>query len=148
MADLRGFDAAQVEPPSDFEPVPAGKYLAVIIDSEMKPNKAGTGSYLQLTFQLLEGEHKGRLLWARLNLDHPNPAAVAIARAELAAICRAVRVLAPKDSEELHDLPLMIHVKCVKRNDNGEVVNEIKDYSPRVVAPPQRSANSTPQWRL
>jgi hypothetical protein len=149
MANLHGFDANQVPPPSrNYEPIPAGKHLAVIIDSEMRPNKAGTGSYLQLTFQLLEGEHKGRLLWARLNLDHPNPAAVAIARAELAAICRAVGVLAPQDSAELHDLPLMIHVKCVKRNDNGEVVNEIKDYSPKVVTPKQQqSANSTPPWK-
>jgi hypothetical protein len=78
----------------------------------MKPNKDGTGSYLQLTFEILDGPHKGRLLWARLNLDNPNATAVAIAKAELSAICRAVGVLAPKDSVELHDLPLVIHVKC------------------------------------
>ena len=29
MADLGRFDANQVEPSSDFEPIPAGKYLAV-----------------------------------------------------------------------------------------------------------------------
>jgi len=40
MADLRGFDANVVEPSKDFEPVPAGRYLAVITASEMKPNKA------------------------------------------------------------------------------------------------------------
>jgi len=28
MADLRGFDANTVEPTTDFEPIPAGKYLA------------------------------------------------------------------------------------------------------------------------
>ena len=48
MADLSGFDANQVEPTGDFEPIPAGKYLAVITDSEMKPTKSGTGSLLQL----------------------------------------------------------------------------------------------------
>jgi len=90
MADLRGFDANQVEPSSDIDPVPAGKYLAVITESEMKPNKAGTGHYLQLTFAIIEDEHKGRFLWARLNLDNPNAVAVAIAKAELSAICRAV----------------------------------------------------------
>ena len=91
MADLRGFDANQVEPSADFEPIPAGKYEAVITESEMKPTKAGTGHYLQLTFQVVEGEFKNRLLWARLNLDNPNATAVQIARAELSAICRAVR---------------------------------------------------------
>ncbi len=55
MADLRGFDANQVEPSSDFEPIPAGKYLAVITETEMKPTKSGAGSYLQLTFQIIEG---------------------------------------------------------------------------------------------
>ena len=62
MADLRGFDANQVEPTAAFDPIPAGKYLAVITESEMKPTKAGTGHYLQLTFQILEGEYKNRLL--------------------------------------------------------------------------------------
>ena len=53
MADLRGFDANQVEPNSGFDPIPAGKYLSVITESEMKPNKAGTGHYLQLAFQVI-----------------------------------------------------------------------------------------------
>ena len=52
MADLNGFDANQVEPTGDFEPIPAGKYLAVITDSEMKPNKAGTGSLLSASGML------------------------------------------------------------------------------------------------
>src|SRR6516162_5998202 len=112
MADLRGFDASQVEPSPVFEPLPDGKYLAVITDSEKKPTKTGTGQYLQLTFQVVDGPYKGRNLWARLNLDNPNARAVEIARAELSAICRAVGVLAPTDSVELHSLPLVIHVKC------------------------------------
>ena len=55
MADLRGFDANQVEPTAALDPVPAGKYPAVITESEMKPTKNGAGSYLQLTFQVIEG---------------------------------------------------------------------------------------------
>ena len=62
MANLHGFDANQVDPASNFDPLPAGKYLAAIIESEMKPTKAGTGNYLALTFQVLDGPHKGRML--------------------------------------------------------------------------------------
>ena len=83
MANLQGFDANEVEPANDLEPIPVGKYVAVITDSEMKPTKSGAGSYLQLTFQIIEGEHSGRLLWVRLNLDNPNATAVEIARREL-----------------------------------------------------------------
>ncbi|GIW85379.1 MAG TPA: DUF669 domain-containing protein [Dehalococcoidia bacterium] len=152
MADLRGFDANHVEPTSDFDPIPAGKYLAVITESEMKPNKANTGHFLQLTFQIVEGPYKNRYLWARLNLDNPNATAVQIARAELSAICRAVGVLAPNDSVELHNLPLVISVKCKKRDDTGEITNEIKGYTKKEALQPgtagtQPSANSTPPWR-
>ena len=80
MANLNGFDANEVEPTTTFEPLPAGKYLAAITESEMKPTKSGSGSYLQLTFTILEGEYKNRVLWARLNLNNPNATAVKIAR--------------------------------------------------------------------
>ena len=104
MADLSGFDATQVEPAASFEPVPAGKYLATIVESEMKSTKSGTGNYLQLTFEIREGPHQGRVLWSRLNLQNPNPTTVQIAQAELSSICRATGVLTPSDSVELHNL--------------------------------------------
>ena len=52
MPNLQGFDANQVEPTTEFDPLPAGKYPAVITESEFKPTKAGTGRYLQLTFHI------------------------------------------------------------------------------------------------
>lgn len=157
MADLNGFDANQVEPTSNFDPLPAGKYIAAIVESETKPTKNGRGSYLQLTFQVLDGPYKGRMLWARLNLQNPNAVAVQIARAELSAICRSVGVMAPKDSVELHNLPLQITVKCKKRDDipgGGEITNEIKGYAKKSIAsgetPQQQTAaagGSTPPWK-
>jgi hypothetical protein len=131
MANLQGFDANSVEPADELEPIPAGRYVAVIVDSEMKPTKSGTGNYLQLTFQIVEGEHANRLLWVRLNLDNPNATAVEIARRELSAICRSVGVLVPTDSTDLHNLPCVIHVRVKRRNDTGELQNEIKGYSKR-----------------
>jgi hypothetical protein len=131
MADLQGFDANTVEPSDELEPIPAGKYIAVITDSEMKPTKSGSGNYLQLTFQIVEGEYANRLLWVRLNLDNPNATAVEIARRELSSICRSVGVLVPSDSTDLHNLPCCIHVRVKRRNDTGELQNEIKGYSTR-----------------
>ena len=115
MANLGNFDASKVDPASSFDPIPAGKYLAAIVASELRPTKSGSGHYLELTFEIAEGQHKGRRLWARLNLDNPNPQAVQIARGELSAICRAVGVLQPRDSAELHNLPLSIKVACRRR---------------------------------
>jgi len=149
MASLNGFNANNVEPKMEFDAIPAGKYLAVITGSEMKPTKSGNGSYLELTFEVIEGEFKGRKLWARLNLDNPNQVAVKIARSELSSICRAVSVLEPKDSCEIHNLPLVVIVKQ-KAGEDGEVRNEIKGYAKKDAAQPskpQQSQVSTPPWR-
>jgi len=149
MANLNGFNAHEVDPAVGFDAVPAGKYVAAITESEMKPTKAGTGQYLQLTFQVIDGEYKGRLLWARLNLDNPSAMAVKIARSELSAICRAIGVMAPKDSLDLHNLPVVIKVGCKKREDTGEVTNEIKGYEARqrAAAAPAAAEGSTPPWK-
>ena len=148
MANLNGFDANSVNPATDFEPLPAGKYLAIITDSEMKPTKSGSGNYLELTFQVIDGPFKGRMLWSRLNLDNPSTQAVQIAQGELSAICRAVGVMQPKDSIELHNLPLLVTVKCKKRDDTGDVVNEIKGYARKEAAngARQQETTNTPPW--
>ena len=147
-ADLSGFDAREVEPMDSFEPIPAGTYLAVITASEMKPTKSGTGKYLELAFQVLEGEYKGRKVWARLNLENPSSVAVRMARSELSDICKAVGVITPNDSEELHDLPLEIEVAVKRRSDTGKMTNEIKGYSKKSSPgqTPQAEGN-TPPWK-
>ena len=41
MANLNNFDANTVDPTTTFDPIPAGKYVAAITESEMKPTKNG-----------------------------------------------------------------------------------------------------------
>ncbi len=151
MANLNGFNANDVEPTTAFDPLPAGKYLAAITASEMKPTKAGDGSYLELELTVLEGEHKDRKLWDRLCLNHPNAQAVQIARGTLSAICRAAGVMQPTDSVELHNIPLVVTVKVKKRSDNGELANEVAGYAARQAAagtPQQAPASeATPPWQ-
>lgn len=148
MANLNGFNAANVDPATDFDPIPAGKYLAIISNSEMKSTKRGSGTYLELTFQVIDGQYKNRLLWSRLNLSNPNQQAVQIAQGELSAICRAVGVLQPKDSCELHNLPLIVTVKVKKREDTGDLLNEIKGFAKKEAATgqPQQETTNTPPW--
>jgi hypothetical protein len=148
MADLTGFNANNVEPTRDFEPIPAGKYLAIITNSEMRRTKAGNGHYLELTFRVLSGPCENRVLWSRLNLDNPNEQAVQIAQGELSAICRAVGVMQPKDSIELHGIPLTIGVGLKRRADTDELANEVKTYSRKdaMHGVPQREATTTPPW--
>ena len=87
--ELNGFNAATIEPAATYEPLPAGNYSAVIVESEEKPTKAMTGSYLQLGLEIVEGQYAGRKLIDRLNLNNPNQIAVDIAQRTLSAICHA-----------------------------------------------------------
>ncbi|MCC6581541.1 MAG: DUF669 domain-containing protein [Phycisphaeraceae bacterium] len=151
MANIGNFNANDVEPNTPFDPLPAGKYLAAITASEMKPTKSGDGTYLQLEFEVLEGEFRGRKVWDRLCINHPNAMTVKIARGNLSAICRAVGVMQPKDSCDLHLIPLIVSVAVKKRPDTGELTNEIRGYAPKSTATgvsQQTPTNSTtPPWR-
>lgn len=155
MANLSGFDASTVEPNVGFEPLPDGRYLCVIAASEMKPTKAGSGEYLELQLEVIDGPHKGRKVFDRLNLRNPNDQAVAIAQGTLSAICRAVGVLRPNDSVELHNVPLLVTVKLKRREDKpDEFSNEVKAYEPRGAAATKAAApaaaaaaGSAPPWK-
>lgn len=140
---LLNFNASEVAPSAAFTPVPAGRYAAVITDSEMKPTKSGGGQYLRLEFEIIEGPCAGRKLWSRLNLENANSEAVRIARSDLSAICHAVKVLMPGDSVELHNIPLAIVVRC-KKDQDDETVSEIKGYEAHT---PARLAEPAPPAR-
>lgn len=127
MADLMGFNANEVEPAKDFSPLPGGEYIAAIVDSSMATTQAGTGQYLKLEIEILEGQYRGRKLWENLNLQNPSAQAVEIARGTLSAICRATGIMTPKDSAELHNLPMRIKV-AIKKDKDGEARNRITKY--------------------
>lgn len=150
MVSLSGFDASEVEPSKGFDPLPEGRYTALIVDSEEKPTNSGKGSYLSLKFQIIDGEHKNRTLFSNLNLDNPSEQAVAIAKRDLSAICRAIDVITPKDSSELHNKPMVIKVGLRKRKDTGEMANTIKAYEPtggaKSVDANSGSDDSKPAW--
>ena len=155
------FNAAQVQPQASFDPIPAGKYICQITESEIKSTKAGTGQQLVLTWEVLEGDFKGRKIWDRLNISNPNKQAEQISQAALSAICHAAGVLQMQDSSQLHNKPMRIRVN-IKKSEGYEPSNEVKGYeaitgttAPAFSAPsfqqaPQQQqaapAANTPPW--
>lgn len=137
MADISslGFDANQVKPNEGFDVLPAGEYDVVIVGSKVEPTKSGNGKLVNLELQVLTGPYQNRKLFDRLNLWNPSEKAVQIARGTLSAICRAVNVLTPKDTSELHNKPLRVKVTVTNDETYGQK-NEIRAYKSRSVAPP------------
>lgn len=127
MASLAGFDASKVEP-ADFGVLPAGEYQACIVNSELKDTKDGSGNYLNLEIQVTNGQYQNRRLFEKLNLKNKNDTAVRIAKATLSSICRAVGVLTPQDSAELHYKPFAMTVGVRNNEYKGEMENYVKSY--------------------
>ena len=133
------FNAAGVEPmqPRSFGPLPAGDYEMIVVKSDVKPTKAGTGHYLELEMQVVSGEHSGRRHWERLNVDNPNKTAQDIAEAALASLCFAVGVSNMDDTVQLHDIPFVAHVEIDRKEPDR---NKIMGYATAGAAKPAASA--------
>lgn len=126
-----GFDATAGENQRKNSVVPAGKYRAVMTASEKKATNDGTGSYLKTQWQIVSGEFQNRVIFQNFNLWLPpsKEQAIQIARGQMSELCRAVGVLNPKDSSELHNKVCVVKVK-VRTDKTGQYgdQNEIVGY--------------------
>ena len=127
------FDATQVEPNQPFTVIPAGKYKAQIVASEIRATNNGDGQYLWFELDIIDGEHAGRKLFERLNLWNQNSQAVEIAQRTLSAMCHAAGQLHVADSDELHFKPMIVTVRVRpagpgKDGKQYDASNEIRGY--------------------
>lgn len=164
MANLNGSYDPNAEAQQDIGAIPSGEYLAQIVDSDMKPTKNNDGEYLELEYNVMDGEYKGRKVWARLNLSSPSQKAQEIANRQFASIREATGVANPRDSQELHYKPHVIRVEFIAAGTtqkNGYTTtrdgNEVKawkkleGYQAPVLSQLSNSASaatdSTPPWK-
>ena len=139
-----GFNVDEAPDTQEFTVMPAGDYTAMITASELLSNKAGTGSFLKLELTVCEGQYNGRKLFENLNLDNPSAQAVEIARGTLKKIAIACGKASGvvNESEELHDIPMVINVAIEKRKDTGEDSNRVKSF--KSASAPAASRSSAP----
>lgn len=123
--------AANVEGNNDtnsFEAIPAGEYLVAITKSVMADNKKRNGQHLTCHMKIIEGEFKGRILFELMNLDNPNPVAVDIANKTLNGICQACGKVGVEDSNELHNIPMIVVVAVKPGDAVNPPSNKMKGY--------------------
>ena len=56
---------------SDFEDLPHGKYEVALDNIELKPTKKKGDPMIVSVFKVIEGNHKGRLIWVNQVVDTP-----------------------------------------------------------------------------
>jgi hypothetical protein len=119
------FDPNDYEPAGSFEPLPAGKYMVVVSSTEMKdakikPGQKEAGQYLNVVYDVVDEEFKGRKVFDRFNLVNESEQAVKIANSRLTSLCIACGIMRSlSDTDELKDIPFMLKVK-VKRDPTGQ----------------------------
>jgi hypothetical protein len=177
MAQLNDtFDATGVAPAAPLDLLPPGRYVVQIVNSEMRVTRTGSGQYLWLEMDILDGPHQGRKIWDQINLVNQNQQTVEIAQRTLSAICHAIGQLQVSDSEQLHFRPMQVTLAVEADGREKHLPpheqrkqNRVKGYSPnapltaptfrpapaaaaaRPAAPPPRPApapgGTTPPWR-
>ena len=143
------FDTSTVEKrENNYELLPAGDYVAQVVESSIEPLKSGNGQCLKLTVSVLQEGFNGRKIFCRLNIQHSNPTAEQIAQQQLRELCEAVGLARMQDTVELHNKPFTARVKIRKSNDPQYTdQNEISGFRaasatarPAAFAPPARAA--------
>lgn len=121
------FNAEEHQPLDGFEVMPAGDYMASIVESEIKPAKSGQSTYLELVWEILDGEFKERRVWHRIMITHSSSKAVAMGKRKLSSVCHALGVLQLSDSTELHEIPTLIRIG-VREQAGYDPTNEITGF--------------------
>ena len=150
------FDASQVAPQQSVGPLPAGTYLAHITESDVQPLKSGNGEGLKLTFEIIDGQFKGRKVWENLNIRHTSEDTQRIAQSQLSALCHAVNVIKLMDTAALHFKPVRINVTVREAVGQYKASNNIKGYEAAgggisapvapATAPTPAPVAETPAW--
>lgn len=123
------FNASKYEPAQEIGAVPPGEYSVQAIDSEMSPTRDGKGERLSFTYQIQEGEYKGRHIFDGFNMKNASEKAVEISMRQLTALCHAVGFtdLVP-DSSMLHGKPFIVKVGVRAAQGQYEAQNIVKAY--------------------
>jgi hypothetical protein len=118
MAEIR-FDPDNVEDDgNDFTPLPAGRYLVEIIESDTRPTKNGSGEYVHLKMRVVEGPYENRYLFDNLNYINQNQQTQQIAQKSLRRLCRLCEVEGElQNTEQLHFH--RFHASVSIRKDTG-----------------------------
>lgn len=83
MAIIVFENAAFEAPTNSFDPLPPGEYEAMVINAEERETRAGNGTFIALTMEILEGKFSGRKIWENLNVVNPNKTTVEMAHRNL-----------------------------------------------------------------
>jgi len=122
------FRESDIKSTSDFDVLPPCKPQCLIERAQFKQNKKANGHYLEITLQVIDGPHKNRKLWDRINIDNPDQTCVKIGMGQLKKLLKATEINDFEDTSQLLNKVVIAHV-AVQKNDVYGDQNVIRGYS-------------------
>lgn len=145
-----GFDVSDVSPDTgatggSYDPIPEGEYVLKALDAEEKTTSKGDGSYIKVKFEVVKGEHTGRLLWQNFNINNPSEKAQRIGRQQLVAWATACGKPDADDTDKLLEKPFRAAVSIEKGTGGYADSNRIKAFLfEQAEAPAPKAAAAKP----
>ena len=156
-----GFDITEVDASQQtsgggsYDPIPEGDYILKAIEAVEKDTKAGTGSYINVKFEVVKGEFAGRLVWNIFNINNPSEKAQNIGRQQLVAWATACGKADADDTDKLLEKPFAATVSIDPAKGGYSASNRIKGFlldsgdkpkvvaksAPKAAAPASKAAN-------
>lgn len=129
MASLgQTFDVNKLpESTSNFDPLPSGWYNTKISGAELNDTKAGTGTYINVKYDVLGPTHQGRVVFGPINITNASQKAEEIGRQNLGELMRAIGLARVDDTDQLIGANCQIKL-AVKADEKYGPKNEIKGW--------------------
>lgn len=125
----------------DRKPLPDGEYMVDIQNSDYRDNATGTGSYVMVEFQVIDGEHASRKLWANYNIIHTNEQAQEIGQQQFAKLCLAtLGKPSCADTDDLIGRQIIVGVGLDKKDPTRNRVKYTNAIATSAPAAPARPA--------
>jgi hypothetical protein len=122
------FDVSDYEAPTDFEIIPEGTEVRMkCTEAEDKETSTG-GEMVACTFQIVEGEHKGRKIWTNFNIVNKSEKAQNFGRRMLSGWARACGKPNAKSTDELLEKTFWCKLGIEKGTGQYKDKNVIASY--------------------
>jgi hypothetical protein len=134
---------------TSYDPLPPGWYQARVAAVEARPNKANTGQYLAVRYDIIGPTHQGRVIYGNLNISNPSAKAEQIGRQQLGQLMMAIWLKRISDTDELIGGTCEIKLEIRPADGQYKASNDVKGWKAleaRATAfSPQPSAQSAAQ---
>ena len=104
-------DFNDVDSGGDYTPIPPADYQVTCVEATLQNTKAGTGQYIKMMFEVMNGQFQGRKIFHNITFQNPSAKAQEIGRKQLNGYMLACNIQSVQDTSQLSGYAVIASVK-------------------------------------